>query len=165
VKNKNLLIGIGIAIAIIVIGGGVFFLNKSKSNPTTTNQTQNQESGTISKLSPQDIGLTLSASPDNKKVKFSIAHTSGIKSVSYEITYEAESTVAEREEGADARVQRGITGDAKITGGSYTSEWLDLGSCSRNVCKYDVGVTEIQLILKITKTDGKVYEVEQSLSL
>jgi len=33
------------------------------------------------------------------------------------------------------------------------------GTCS-DVCHYDSGVTDIDLIVKITKTDGKIYQVE-----
>lgn len=163
-KNKNALIGIIVVVVVIIAGGGFFLLNKSKSNNSTANTTVNQTSATVGTRSPKDIGLTLSASPDNKKVQFSVDNLSDITAISYELTYQADSTLSEKQEGADATVQRGITGDAKLTSGSYTSPWLDLGTCSSGTCHYDTGVTSVDLILKVTK-GGKDYQVEQKLSL
>lgn len=121
----------------------------------------------IENISPEELGLTMKASPDKQKVQFAIARMSDIKAVSYELTYEADSTDAERSEGSEDRIPRGITGEAEFESGSskYTSPWLDLGSCSRNVCKYDKGVEKVDLILKITKDNNKVYQAETSLEL
>ena len=166
-KNKNLLIGVGAVVVLLLVGGGFLFLNKSKNASSQTNSTANVDTGSVQTLSPSDIGLALTATSDKQKVQFSVAKLSGIKAISYELTYEADSTASEKEEGADARVQRGITGDAQMKSGDskYTSPWLDLGSCSRNVCRYDTGVDSVDLVLKITKDNGQVYQAEQKLNL
>ena len=39
-----------------------------------------------------------------------------------------------------------------------------LGTCS-DVCHYDLEVSDIKLILKVTKTDGKVYQSQKTLEL
>lgn len=163
-KNKNIIIAGIVAAIIIIVGGGFFLLNKSKSTSQTTNATINQTGGAIQTLSAKDIGLTFSASPDNKKVQFTVSNLSDVTAISYELTYQADSTLAEKQEGADATVQRGITGDAKLGASSYTSPWLDLGTCSSGTCRYDTGVTSVDLILKVSK-NGKDYQVEQKLSL
>ncbi len=163
-KNKKVQIGIGVVLVIALLVGGYFFIaGKSKSKEQTEEVSQED---VVYKLSAKDIGLTIEASSDNKKIKFTVEKLAGIKSIEYEATYEADSTAEEQNEGGEARVQRGITGEAELeSGSSYESPWLDLGSCSRNVCRYDKGVESIDLTLKIKKNDGKTYAVQESLSL
>ncbi|HZE87047.1 MAG TPA: hypothetical protein VE090_02455 [Methylomirabilota bacterium] len=164
-KKRTIQIVVGVVLVVLVAGGGYFYLaNKSKAKPQ---EDQSQSQDIVQKLSPDAIGLTLTSKPDNKSVKFAIAKISGIKSIEYELTYEADSTAQEQSEGGEARVQRGITGQAQINGSdsTYESPWLDLGSCSRNVCHYDTGVKSVDLTLKIIKIDGKTYEVEKTLDL
>lgn len=160
-RNTQILLGV---IIIIIIGGGGYFLSASKNNQTEQQQTVVDNS--VHTLSPSDIGLKLEASSDNHKVRFSIADASDIQSIEYELTYNANSTAQEQSEGAEAQVQRGITGTANIKSGSssYQSSWLILGSQSANVVRYDTGVTGVGITLKITKTNGKIYQAQDKLS-
>ena len=163
-KNKTVVIVIGVCVGIGLLAGGYFFI--ANRSAQTEEETFIEEQ-VVESISPDEIGLTMEANPSGKGVRFSIEKATGIETIEYQVTYEADSTAQERSEGGETRVQRGITGEAMIESGdsSYTSEWLDLGSCSRNVCRYDTGVSEVMLTLKITKSDGKIYEVEQSLAL
>jgi hypothetical protein len=163
-KNKQLVI-ILVVLVIIIGAGGFYFLNH-KSAPAQEEETANTQD-VVQTLSPEQLGLTITPKSDMKAIKFSISKASGIKSIEYQATYEADSTAEEKGEGGDARVQRGITGDATLEGGksSYESPWLDLGSCSRNVCRYDKGVESVDLTLKIVKLDGKTYQVEKKTDL
>ncbi len=164
-KNRTVQIVLGVVLLIAVLGGGYFFIaGKTKSKPQVA---QDNTQDVVYKLSPEELGLSLTAKPDNKAVKFAIAKLDGITSVEYQLTYEANSTAQEQSEGGEPRVQRGITGEAKIQSGdsSYASPWLDLGSCSKNICRYDTGVKSVALTLKIVKHDGKTYEVTKKLDL
>jgi hypothetical protein len=163
-QNKKILISIGIIVVIVLIAGG-FFIFKNKTSAPKPESTQ--QSGVVEKLSAIQIGLKIEASSDKKKIRFSIGKLTGIKAASYELTYEADPSAQEKADGEEERVQRGVVGDAKFRAGdsSYSSPWLDLGSCSKNICKYDVGVKSIKLVLKITKDHGKVYQAEGSLEL
>lgn len=163
-KNKTILIVLGVLVGLtVLIGGFLTFANRSNSQ---TEDDQFVDEQVVEKMSPDEIGLTMEANASSKAVKFMIAKADGIKSIEYQVTYEADSTAAEQSEGGEPRVQRGITGESMIKGGgTFESEWLDLGSCSKNVCRYDTGVDTVTLTLKIVKDDGKVYEVEQSLEL
>lgn len=162
-KNRNIQIALGVVLLVLVgLGGFYFFANRSAEEP------EEQASETLVKtISPEEIGLTMEATPDKKKIKFSIAKAEGIESIEYEMVYEADSTAQEKSEGGEPRVQRGITGEADVPSGAsnYESEELDLGSCSRNVCRYDTGVTQVDMTLKLTKDDGNIYNVEDSLEL
>lgn len=160
-KNKNVQIGLGVVLVAAVLLGGYFFV-AGKSKDVEQEEPGYQEAA-VETISPESIGLTIEVSKDKKKVKFMIAKATGIKTIEYELTYEADSTAQEQSEGGEDRVQRGITGDAKVTtGASYESEWLDLGSCSKNVCRYDKGVEKIDLTLKLIKSDGKTYQTTTS---
>lgn len=162
-KNKNVQTGLIIFLVIAILGGGYFFVagkSKTKKEPVAT-QTQD----VITSLTAEALGLSMEMSPDNKKVRIIIDNAKDIKIIEYQITYEADATAQELSEGGEDRVARGITGEAKVKSGSFESEWLDLGSCSKNVCKYDTGVTSLELTLKITKKDGKLYEASDTLEL
>ncbi|HVA96441.1 MAG TPA: hypothetical protein VND99_02190 [Candidatus Acidoferrales bacterium] len=163
-KSKGILIVIGIIVLILIGGGGYFVLS---NNAKQTTQDQTFVDNSVQSLSPSAIGLKLEASPDKKKVRFTIAKASDIKGIEYELTYDANSTAQERSEGSDATVQRGITGQSNISAGSstYQSSWLILGSQSASVVRYDTGVKSINITLKITKTDNKIFQVQDTLSL
>ncbi len=163
-KKKSTQLILGIVIVVILLGGG-FFVLSSKNSQTAQQETVSDNS--VHTLSPSSIGLKLEASPDKKKVRFTIANASDIKSIEYELTYNANSTAQEQSEGAEDQVQRGITGTANISSGSgnYQSSWLILGSQSANVVRYDTGVSGLAITLKITKNDGKIYQVQDKLDL
>lgn len=152
-----------VIIAILVlVSGYLLFAGKSKPEEEVVAQDQ-----TVQTVSAEELGLTLTAKPDKKAVKFAISKLEGIESIEYELTYEADSTAAEQSEGGEPRVQRGITGEAEIDSNDNTfeSEWLDLGSCSKNVCRYDSGVESVSLTLKIGKADGKILQATEDLEL
>lgn len=163
-KNKNTLIAVGIVVAVLV---GLFAFSFLSNNNASKQDDKQTADTTVQTIKPEDIGFKMETTPDKKKVKFSIAKAQGIKALEYQINYEADSTAQEKSEGGEDRVQRGITGEEKNISGNttYESDELDLGSCSKNVCKYDTGVKTVAITLKITKTDDKVYNMQDSLEL
>lgn len=151
--NKNLLVGLSLAL-LIVLGSGYYVLFANK--PTVSEAPPPSPEETVLMLKPEDIGLTLTARSDKRAVKFEIAKSSDISSVEYQVTYTAEGDIP-----------RGAIGNIEVESGDemIESNYIDLGTCSSNKCKYDVVVSPVSLLLKITKKDGKVYQVEDSLSL
>lgn len=164
-KQKGVQIGLGSLLIIALLLGGYFFI--AGRSDTAEEEETNVSADVVQSLTAEELGLSIEAKPDNKAVKFKIEKAGDIKTIEYQLTYEADSTAQERAEGGEDRVQRGVTGEADVKSGatSYESEWLDLGSCSRNVCKYDAGVESVELTLKIVKKDGKTYESSDSLAL
>ena len=160
-KNKSVLIAIGVVVAVLLALGAFYFV----ANQNTAEPEEQASETMVKTISPEEIGLTMELTPDKKKVMFKIAKAEGIESIEYELVYEADSTAQEKSEGGEDRVQRGITGEADVESGasSYESEELDLGSCSRNVCRYDTGVSTVDITLKLTKSDGNIYNVEDTL--
>ncbi|MBU3978603.1 hypothetical protein KJ980_02590 [Patescibacteria group bacterium] len=166
-KNKITLSIIGVIILLFILGGGYFLFTRQSASKPPADKNQSVIDNGPEDLSPGDIGLTLTASQNKKQVKFSIDKLSGIKAVAYQITYEADSTKQEISEGGDPKIQRGIIGDVKFKSGdsSYESPWIDLGSASKNVVRYDSGVDSVTILLKITKDNNKVFQVEDKLNL
>jgi flagellar basal body-associated protein FliL len=162
-KKKGFLIALVVVLVLLLGGGGFYFISSKNKAPAQDEQAD--QSDQVLTLSPEEIGLTVEPKSDKKAVKIKIEKAGDIKSIEYQVTYEADSTAEEKAEGGDPRVQRGITGDADVKDSSYESDWLDLGSCSRNVCRYDTGVEKVDVTLKIVKKNGKTYEVQKSVDL
>lgn len=165
--NKKTGIIIGVLVLVFLAGSGLFFLSSRKNSDADVFPTgiQDQVVGT---LTPTDIGLKLILNSNNRKVKVIVENIDDIKLLEYDITYDADipaSELAPGEEGG--KVERGFSDEAKIKSGQsrYESKDFDLGSCSRNVCRYDTGVEEVRILMKVTKRDGKIYEVKDEVKL
>ncbi len=146
-KDKKILIGGGIAFLIIILAGGYFVLfnNKSADNPQP-----DEEQEVILTMSAEEIGLTLEMGEDGKEVIMNVENVEGITMIDYELSYTSEGDIP-----------RGAIGSVEVTGEPIEKK-ITLGTCS-DVCHYDEGVSDIKIILKVTKADGKVYQVEKSL--
>jgi hypothetical protein len=84
-----------------------------------------------------------------------ITKTSDISSVDYQLTYTAIVT--------GEPVARGTIGHVDVKNkGQEISQAMVFGTCS-DVCHYDAGITDVKLIVKVTKTDGKIYQAELSV--
>jgi len=166
-KNKIIIIVVVVIVIVLIVAGYFLFFNPSKSQPQEQESNTTNSSMAPKEISPDEIGLELKASSDNHKIQIIIGNPKGIKSITYEVTYEADSTEAERSEGGSDRIPRGITGDIDIESddSEFKSPWIDLGSCSKNICRYDKGVEKVDFIFKITKSDNSIYVTEESISL
>ncbi len=161
--NKKIGIIIGVVLVLLLLGGGGYMiLGKQAPKQAAITEPGEQSVGT---LEPDAIGLKLQLTADKKKISVMVGKTSDIKSIEYEITYDADVPASEKVEGGEDRVSRGFSDQADIKSGqsSYESKEFDLGSCSKNVCRYDTGVTEINILMKVTKRDGKLYQVTDSI--
>ncbi|MDP2637875.1 MAG: hypothetical protein Q8P26_02345 [Candidatus Levybacteria bacterium] len=149
--NKKLIIFL--AIGLIVLVGGVFLLvSGKKSAPAPVVQAPFEE--TVSIMKPEDIGLTLKSSADGKKVILEVEDTKDISGLDYELSYMAKGDIP-----------RGVLGHIDVTNpGQKISQEITLGTCS-DVCHYDEDVSDIKLILKVTKADGSLSQIEDSLEL
>ncbi|MBI2034641.1 MAG: hypothetical protein HYT11_02815 [Candidatus Levybacteria bacterium] len=148
---------VALCVGLLLIAGGVFFF-------LTRRPAQEEEAPVIVEdqiptQSPDVLGLSLEARPDNTAVKFTIAKVDDIKSISYELNY-----TAKTDEGELIRTTTGSI-DVKSTDKIVESNYIVLGTCSSGHCKYDKGVSDVKLIIKIVKRDGKIYQSSTSLLL
>lgn len=149
---------LGIAAGILVILVGAYFLFFSNKAQEQAPQEQAQEE-TLEEISKEELGLTFELRSDNRAARFSIANVDDIERVEYEISYLKEVNGEEVPEGLIGEVVK-EEGDT-----SLGIDYREFGTCSSGVCRYDEVVSPVKLLLKITKTDGKVYQAEDTLEL
>lgn len=140
-------------IGLVVLVGGIFLvLSGNKKAEPVVEQAPVEEQ--ISTIRPEDIGLVLTASSDSGKVIMEVRNTEGLTGLDYELSYTSKGDIP-----------RGVIGhiDVKQPGKKVVQE-ITLGTCS-DVCHYDEEVSDIKLILKVAKTDGRISQVEKSLEL
>lgn len=145
-NNRNLII-VGVIVLILLVSGGIFLATKKSPKPVAP-VAQSEE---ILTLSPLDIGLSLTMGADGKRVIMEITKTEGLTSIEYQLSYTSKGDIP-----------RGVIGTADVKGSTAIKKEIILGTCS-DVCHYDQDVSNIKVILKVTKADGKVYQVEKSL--
>lgn len=140
---------------LVLAGGGYFLLSRKNTVPASTTsatpQVQDVSEQAIPTLTPSDLGLSLTANSNTTKVTMALTKTSDIATLDYQLSYTAKGDIP-----------RGIIGQVTVKPGKTVSQEITLGTCS-DVCHYDQDVTGINLVLKVTKTDGKTYQVEKSL--
>lgn len=156
-KNRNLSIAAILVIILVVLAGAFFLVKSSNNSNQQANEAPTATEQPVLRIAPEDLGITLTAGQGNKTVILSVANTDEVTSLDYELSYNA--TVN------GAQVARGAIGhiDIKKKGAPVKQE-ITLGTCS-DTCHYDVGVSDIKLTLKITKTDGKTYQADLALNL
>lgn len=146
-NNRNVFILIAFLVLVLIAGGVYLLLNKNtaKQLPVTVQEA-------IPALDPQEIGLTLEMGKDGQRVIMKIEKTEDLETVEYQLSYNSEGDIP-----------RGAIGQLIIKNpGQPLTQEIVLGTCS-DVCHYDKDVSNIKLVVKVTKTDGKVYQVEETL--
>lgn len=151
-KNKKVVVSLGI-VSLAILGLIFFVLTSGKPlnkvGDTQTNALPTQVP--IPTITADSLGLTLKAGSGGKTVVVTIANPQGITAIDYELSYTSKGDIP-----------RGAIGQLDVTKKPVTKE-ITLGTCS-DVCHYDADVSNIKIILKVTKTDGKVYQAEGTLS-
>lgn len=141
--NKKVIIGIIIA-ALVILG-----VVSALAFNSLTKQEVRQEVPTPTVVLPtvsEKIKVDLTAKNQNRVVDLKISGIpSDIETIEYELTYTTGS-------GLPRGVLGKITTDGKS---SVVRNDIDLGTCSRGKCVYDVGVTEVNLSLKFNSTSSQ----------
>ncbi len=156
-KDKRILVIIGVAVlALVLVVVSVFLMMRNSNSSQNAQQAASPLEAPVLTLQPSDIGLTLVEAANMQTATMTITKTSDITSVDYQLSYNAEV--------AGQSIPRGTIGHADVkTPGQPITQKMVFGTCS-DVCHYDTGITQVQLIVKVTKTDGKVYQVEQAVA-
>lgn len=141
-KEKSTIILIVVVILVLILGGLFFktvILPKSSTAPTQEVMLNFDPEGPYALLFPRRDGNAL---------VLNIKRTASYQEISYDLTYSDQ-------DGID----RGVSGniDTKQSKGEYEQEIL-FGTCSKNICKYDKGVENGTLNLRIKK-DNVIYKM------
>jgi hypothetical protein len=101
--------------------------------------------------------VTLIPRADGKELNLSITGIVDAKTLEYELTYLAGDP--------NNQLQRGVVGSVDLAGKTDYQKAILLGSCSKNVCKYDEGVTEGTLALTLRSSEGAIQKYESAFHL
>jgi len=156
-NKKLLIIGAAILVVLILIGGILFYLNNTTEN-------SDEETGILDenlvKMSPEDVGLTLESQQNNQQVVMELSKVDEIESFEYELSYDAQES--------GETVSRGTFGSGpnpEEEGKGTITRIMDLGTCSSGKCKYDKGVAEVFLTLRVNLKNGEAGIIELNYSL
>lgn len=140
-----------VVIVIIGIAGLLLFISRNQKPKTSEEETV--PANIIEVPIEKRPYVALTPRSDAHEIKFEMANLIEAKSVDYELVYLA------------GEVSRGVIGSVELKGETSLSRDLLLGSCSKNVCKYDEGITGGTLSLKVKGQAGtQKYEFPWSLS-
>ncbi len=146
-----------LVVIVMILLGVAFFILKPGSNPSASDETVDEMSE-VKQVSPDELGLVLTSKQNGQVINMKIANIKGITSIEYDLTYDSEV------EGLDEPTGRGVTGVFEIKG-EPIDEDIDLGTCSKKVCKYDKVVSDVTVILRINYENGEVGGSEAKISV
>lgn len=155
-KVKWQVVGIGAVIVVILVVGFVFIRNRQRSSqPAPVQQSPEQEAV---QMKASDIGLVLIPNKSSTEVEMKIGDVSKFTHFDYEMSYDA---IVDGES-----VPKGAIGSGDINpGDTSVDKKVTLGTCSSGTCKYDLGITKIAFIIRLTLKDGKTGVVNENLNL
>lgn len=141
-----------ILIFVAVLIGSIFLiLRLVRSNQAPAEEELSEVEISQAPLSERPY-VSLVPRSDGHEFKLVIKKIKNVKVIDYEMVYLVND------------LQRGVIGTIETSGKTEVSKDLLLGSCSKNVCKYDEGVTEGILTLRLRTTEGTVkYEAPFNL--
>lgn len=125
--------------------------NRSENEPYNRYYSIVIPTPTIAIVATPEASFTLA--DDKKTVSFSVNNITGYDKLSYELSYDAFSSV------------KGLVGsDIDISSqDTYEKNALDLATCSGEVCTYDQDVKNFKLTVTLKATDGTELKLEKSL--
>jgi len=155
-KNKTTII-IGVLVVVLLVTGILVFkaVSKNKVTPAVV-QTQTTPE-VLPTVSPSVIvTAVLSKSAANTVTITATGLNGNMVSIGYELTYESNGLI----KGVDS----GST-PIDVTGKDIFTRDIYLGTCSRNVCTPDPGVSKVSLVLKFTDKNDQKSEFSKDFPL
>ncbi|MFC1727662.1 hypothetical protein ACFL0Y_04020 [Patescibacteria group bacterium] len=135
---------IAIAVVLILVGlgaGGYFLLFKDRGEEGPV-EPPKQEGKLIETTLAERPYVSLTPRADGKEFTLAISRIKNVETIEYELVYLAGDRSS------------GVIGSIDYKGEESLSRDLLLGTCSRNVCKYDEGVEEGTLTLIFRSEEG-----------
>ncbi len=145
--KKTLLVIFLVGFVLIIISGLIFAKKINHSN-LKTSPTAIPEQKTTEILSEKSLDIKLEPRFDKKAVIITASGLleKGFTEFEYEISYDTE----------DGLTQGSFSKEPiKVTAEEFKREIL-LGTCSKNVCKYDRGVNSVRLTFRLKDKQGNI---------
>jgi hypothetical protein len=143
-KNKMTFLYVGIAVLLLITG---FVVYKAVFSGSPAPVTQDASPTPVAEPSvDSSVSVTLTKSPKPYTVVLNVAGLSGkYTTVGYEFSYESKGLI------------KGVNSGSKpldVAGKTEFSREVYMGTCSKNDCTPDVGVTKVTVALEFTDTTG-----------
>jgi len=131
-----------IIVAVLLVVGGIFLI-KARNKDQNTDEGQQDQKKTLETPLEDRPYVVLIPRADGKEFSLEISRIKNAKTIEYELVYESQG------------LSRGVIGSIELSSGeTEVSRKLLLGTCSRDVCKYDEGVEQGSLTLRFRGTEG-----------
>lgn len=133
-----------VLILIAALAGGIFWWVKANSRSKSTATPTPTPEGTLLATSLEDRPyVTLTPRADGRELTLKISRIKNAEAIEYELVY------------LSAGLSRGVIGSINLADNQTAiSRQLLLGTCSKNVCKYDEEVSEGKLTLRFRNPEG-----------
>ena len=155
-KNKKVIAAVAVFVVLIIAGGALFLFKNQSSSETSSDDLI--ATSDLPELSPEEIGMEVTVRKDQKALMFELTKADDIARVEYTIEYEKELD--------GETVPEGIFGEMNIGEDGITkTDFREFGTCSAGRCRYDNVVSDVTIVLKVTKKDGKEYQVTKIVKL
>lgn len=145
---KNRMLALYILLAVLVSVSGVI-IYKAVAKPKEEVRVEQQEEVTLTPI-PADADLVVTAKwskSAGNTVVLGVDNLNGkYKSVAYELTYDSQGLI------------KGVNSGSKpidVIGKDSFQREIYLGTCSRNVCRPDVGIKQVSIVLEFIASDGQ----------
>lgn len=139
---KKISLIIGIVLFILAVGiGGILIFKERKTTSSSVPTGAKPEAEVEIALEDRPY-VTLTPRSDGREFTLEISRIKNAQTIEYELVYESQG------------LSRGVIGSVDLNGETAISRKLLLGTCSRNVCKYDEGVEEGTLTLRFRGPEG-----------
>lgn len=153
-KNKMMFLYVGLAVLLIATGVIVYKAIAPSNEPAPAEEE-------ITELLPAAdtsivVGAAFSKAKDNTVVLTVSALGSKYTTVGYELTYDSQGLI------------KGVNSGSKpveVASQDGFEREVYLGTCSRNVCKPDTGVTKVTVVMEFTDTAGKKSQFSKDFDL
>lgn len=155
-NKKIAIILIVLALLLGLVGFLVYkTLTKPKATPVAVDEEQ-----VVEVIPAADASIIVSAKLSKSKANTVVLSAEGlagkIASVGYELTYDSEGLI------------KGVNSGSKpldVSGKDIFEREVYLGTCSRNVCRPDVGVKKVSVVLEFTDISAKKSQATKDFDL
>lgn len=153
-KNKMMYLYIGLAVLLLITGVVVYRVVAPSNEPAPVEEE-------ITELLPTAdasivVGAAFSKAKDNTVVLTVSGLGSKYTTVGYELTYDSQGLI------------KGVNSGSKpveVANQDGFEREVYLGTCSRNVCKPDTGVTKVSIVMEFTDSTGKKSQFSKEFDL
>jgi len=143
--KKNLAIALIVLVILVLIVLVVVIINKNKAKNFSSFKPTPTPGQMAKELSPDQLpSVWLIPRADKHEVTLEVKEIKNANSIEYELTYLSKG------------LSRGVVGTINLNGETSITRKILLGTCSRNVCKYDEGITEGMLTLRLRGPEGVI---------